>query len=197
MRARSALETEHFEERAPERAQFADRLNTVMRERGITAAEATRRIRANLPEGTSFAAANLSHYRSGRSVPRLPYLKALSLALGVDATDLLGASPTVADLPSRKPVPAETILSQDNLPETETPCLEDGGRVVSKAGQPGRDQTQAADQEPKAAERMQTPPKNFLHVEDYGSEVRIQVDQRLPWDKALQILQVLKTHGEK
>jgi hypothetical protein len=171
-----------------------------MAERGITVTEAARRVRENLPEGAGFATANLSHYRSGRSVPRLPYLKALSLALGVDTTDLLGAAPIIADIPATQPAPSETnltenketIFSQDNLPQTDTPSWDTGGCAVTKKAQPDQDQSQVPDPEP-TVDQTETAPKNILHVEDFGSEVRIQVDQRLPWDKALQILQVLKS----
>jgi hypothetical protein len=96
------------------KAALARRLNEIMREHGISVAEATRRIRSKLPEGSKFNAAHFSNYRNGRSFPRAPYLEAISLALGVPASALVapeGSEDATATLPvveagATKPPPA-------------------------------------------------------------------------------------------
>jgi transcriptional regulator with XRE-family HTH domain len=68
---------------------FAQRLRSALDERGLTVAETTRRMRAHLPKGESISAVGMLHYLSGRSMPRLRYLDALSLALRVDKSELV------------------------------------------------------------------------------------------------------------
>jgi hypothetical protein len=64
-----------------------------MDERGLTVAETARRVREALGEDAKFTAANISHYRQGRSVPRPRYLDALSSALGMSRSDLVAGTP--------------------------------------------------------------------------------------------------------
>lgn len=66
----------------PETTTFADRLRAAMRERGLSGAETARRVRERLGNGATFSAANLAHYTSGRSRPRLRHLTILAEVLG-------------------------------------------------------------------------------------------------------------------
>jgi transcriptional regulator with XRE-family HTH domain len=74
-----------------QKAKFAERLRAIMQDQGLTIAETARRVRQQLSHGEGFDDTNLIHYRQGRSVPRPAHLEALSRALGVSASDLLGA----------------------------------------------------------------------------------------------------------
>src|SRR5829696_7918120 len=78
------------------RAAFADRVRTIMEDRGLSVTETARRVRQYLPEGESISQASISHYRTGRAIPRLRYLDALSLALGVPKSELISAWDTNA-----------------------------------------------------------------------------------------------------
>jgi len=60
-----------------------------MQDRGLSVMETARRVREHLPEGESISQASISHYRTGRAMPRLRYLDALSLALGVPKSELM------------------------------------------------------------------------------------------------------------
>jgi transcriptional regulator with XRE-family HTH domain len=71
------------------KAAFAQRLRAALDERGLTVAETTRRMRTHLPKGESISVVGMLHYLSGRSMPRLRYLDALSLALRVDKSELI------------------------------------------------------------------------------------------------------------
>jgi transcriptional regulator with XRE-family HTH domain len=71
------------------KAAFAQRLRSVIDERGLTVAETARRMRTHLPKGESISVVGVLHYLSGRSLPRLRYLDALSLALNVDNSELV------------------------------------------------------------------------------------------------------------
>ena len=88
-------------------AAFAHRLRALMDDRGWSLHETARRVQAHLPEGESISRASISRYRTGRAVPRLRHLQALSLALGVPKSELMsvwekdgGTSPT-QDQPQR------------------------------------------------------------------------------------------------
>jgi transcriptional regulator with XRE-family HTH domain len=69
---------------------FAERLETAMMQKGLSLAEVTRRVAERLPTGR-FTRSNLSHYRSGRSLPRANVLDALSRVLEIPV-DQLAAS---------------------------------------------------------------------------------------------------------
>jgi transcriptional regulator with XRE-family HTH domain len=127
---------------------FAQRLKSAMEERGWGLSETARRVRENLGEGSKFTAANISHYRQGRSFPRPRYLDALSSALGMDKNALVSPDESAAVL-SKGPSPAAAII------------------------------------EPSGA-------SPHFHIEDRGGNAWLQINQQLPWPKAIQILQVLK-----
>ena len=66
---------------------FAERLETAMMQKGLSLAEVTRRVAELLPTGR-FTRSNLSHYRSGRSLPRANVLDALSKVLEIPVDQL-------------------------------------------------------------------------------------------------------------
>jgi len=68
---------------------FGELLKTAMKQRGWTTGETARRVREQLGEGAKFTPSNISHYTSGRSLPRTRYLDALSIALGIEKKDLM------------------------------------------------------------------------------------------------------------
>jgi transcriptional regulator with XRE-family HTH domain len=70
----------------PETQSFADSIRSAMADAGVTAAELARRVQQEIPE---FSPGNISHYLSGRSVPRPRVLKAISHALGKNVEDFV------------------------------------------------------------------------------------------------------------
>ena len=60
-----------------------------MAERDLSATEIARRMSELLPQGSSVSLATISHYRTGRALPRLDRLDALSKALGIDKSQLI------------------------------------------------------------------------------------------------------------
>src|SRR4051812_34342821 len=124
------------------RMMFAERLRTVMEERGLTVTEVAERMRSHLPPGESFATSNLSHYRQGRSVPREHHLHALALALGIE--------------------PGELLVGTGALPSETEPSDRDGGSPIriSSSVDTQRDTKMGSDE--KSA---------LLAIEDLGSAV--------------------------
>jgi transcriptional regulator with XRE-family HTH domain len=98
----------------PARAAFAERLRTLMAERRLSAAELVRRVREQVPEG-KFSLASLTQYRQGRALPQPRYLDALSQALGVEPSELLGQPTPQPEQPS--PAPAAPTRSSEFLLE--------------------------------------------------------------------------------
>jgi transcriptional regulator with XRE-family HTH domain len=141
-----------------------------MEARGLTAAETARRMSEHLPEGESISRASLSHYRTGRSMPLMRYLDALSLALGVDKSDLL-APAGKDEIPGRN-------QSLELTESAEPP------RKQAWMGAPGNENA--------AAGRSPEVTKPLGIIEDFGDEVHLRIDQRVPWDVALKILEMLK-----
>src|SRR5215212_3538845 len=72
------------------RAAFRDRLHSLMDECGLSLAETARRASEHLPAGEVLSRAALRHYLRGRSLPRMRYLDALALGLGVEKSELIG-----------------------------------------------------------------------------------------------------------
>jgi transcriptional regulator with XRE-family HTH domain len=121
-----------------QKAKFAERLRATMQNQGLTIAETARRVRQHLPSGEGFDDTNLIHYRQARSVPRPVHLEALSRALGVSASDLLGTE-TVARLvdtrqrtaTSRVPLaPRQPGIAEAGRPSPVIQVMEDYGENV-------------------------------------------------------------------
>ena len=78
---------------------FATLLRSMMRSKGLTAADLSRAIQKEIP---AFSPGNISHYLAGRSMPRSQVLNVLSGVLGIDlqvynfAHRRLNESPTVS-----------------------------------------------------------------------------------------------------
>ncbi len=148
-----------------DKAQFAERLKTLMQERGLTIAETARRVRKHLAEGEGFDDTNLIHYRQGRSIPRPGHLEALSRALGIRASELVGGEAR------RQLVPVER--ESPPTARTETAELKIFRSAASGAG----------------------PRSPIQAIEDHGEKVLIRFEQLVPWSVALQILHALKDSG--
>jgi transcriptional regulator with XRE-family HTH domain len=80
---------EHEERQSASKAEFAERLRVAMERKGWTVADTARQVSRLLGEQDKFGSSHLSHYLSGRAVPRARYLQALSRALDVRPEDLL------------------------------------------------------------------------------------------------------------
>jgi transcriptional regulator with XRE-family HTH domain len=143
-----------------------------MEDRGLSVTETARRVRQYLPEGESISQASISHYRTGRALPRLRYLDALSLALGVPKSELISSGQEDRDVespPSRAAEPAKanpTDASKIDEPETRP--------------SPGR--------APGGAQ-------GCLQFVDLGDRMHLRIDQVLPWSTGLQILKILRGSG--
>jgi transcriptional regulator with XRE-family HTH domain len=145
------------------KAAFAGRLRSIMDEQGLTVGETARRFVQQLPEGEAVSRASLLHYLSGRSMPRLRYLDALCAALGVSTCQL------VPDLDS--PQRDQEVISEI-IAETTSREEEAQGHPASRDRLGHRDAG--------------------LSMEDFGSEVHLRIEQRVPWTVALEILRLLK-----
>jgi transcriptional regulator with XRE-family HTH domain len=148
---------------------FAKRLTAIMKQRGLSIAETARQMRQHLPAGEGFTAANLTHYRQGRSVPRPKYLEALSRVLEVDPSALIREGASTGGQPRAGAV-ARSGSSQAKARKADA-RIQDGHTAEST-----------------------TPPADAVVIADYGDEVHIRIDQRLPWSVGLRILQALKGH---
>ncbi|HEX2135213.1 MAG TPA: helix-turn-helix transcriptional regulator [Microvirga sp.] len=150
----------------PATAAFAHRLRELMDERGWSLHETARRVQAHLPEGESISRASISRYRTGRAVPRLRHLHALSLALGVPKSELISfwdkdqaAGASAHDQPSPVPLPHPA------------------------AAEPG----------PADAARQEVgTPEGFVQFVDLGDKMHLVVDQVVPWPTGLKILKLLR-----
>ena len=143
---------------------LSERLRVLMDQKGMSGAAAAKLVQERLPSG-SFDAANISHYRAGRSLPRPTVLKALSAVLDVDPEDL--APSQVSE------VVALAILDDDE------------GPVVGAL--PDDQSSAAASNGPS----LNSIPK--FHIKDLpGGEALLQINQRLSWPTVIRILQALK-----
>jgi transcriptional regulator with XRE-family HTH domain len=147
----------------PARAAFAHRVRAIMEDRGLSVTETARRVRQYLPEGESISQASISHYRTGRAVPRLRYLDALSLALGVTKSELMDL-----DRDGKAAMPGSRSAT---APRRASPI---------EPGQNGSPQCTAAT------------PDGSVHFVDLGDRMRLRVDHVVPWSTGLQILQILR-----
>jgi transcriptional regulator with XRE-family HTH domain len=146
-----------------------------MREQGLSSSETAERVREHLPEGEGFSASNISHYRSGRSVPRSLRLEALSQALGVQPAELVPAADT--DIETR----AQPSQERRSAPASRAQKPQSGRRKGSV--------------ERNRRDTAQGNGTLILHIEDLGTKVRIQLDQRIPWELAMKLIQALKISG--
>jgi transcriptional regulator with XRE-family HTH domain len=89
----SASAVDHNDPQAATKSQFAERLRAAMERKGWSVADTARQVSRLLGEEAKFGSSHISGYLSGRALPRVKYLQALSRALGVDPEELVpGAS---------------------------------------------------------------------------------------------------------
>jgi transcriptional regulator with XRE-family HTH domain len=153
---------------------FAQRLKTVMEERGLTSAQTAERVREHLPEGEGFTTANMSHYRSGRSIPRSSHLEALSQALGVEPAELVPANDK----------------SNGSTSQAKKQTRQVRGARASRKQQSNRRRIPITTHR-RTSEGSQN--ALMLELEDLGTEVHIRLDQRFPWDVGMRVIQALKS----
>ena len=145
-----------------QKAIFARALRTLMDEKNLTVTALAGLVQNELPD-RKFNPVNISHYRSGRSLPRPQILTALAQALGVDIQELSAATrQDVEGAPKRrssdKNAPSKATEVRPQFDSQETPDLAPG-----------------------------------FHVQDLkDGEAWIQINQRLSWDMVIKLLQVLK-----
>jgi len=136
-----------------------------MAERGLTVTVLGKLIQEQLPE-KSFNPVNISHYRSGRSLPRPPIMKALAHALDVSSDELAPPLENLAKVQSQtigKKIGLESSVSAERLLSGAALLQKDPGSSPS------------------------------FHLEDLSDgEAWIQINQRLSWNMVLKLLQVLK-----
>jgi transcriptional regulator with XRE-family HTH domain len=171
-RSRGTRERRTFGSGDPARAAFADRVRAIMEDRGLSVMETARRVRQYLPEGESISQASISHYRTGRALPRLRHLDALSLALGVSKSELINSldangNARLSSGPVKAPAVAEPAAG-------------------SKADQP---------ENGPISGKSDPSPDGCLQFIDLGDRMRLRIDQVLPWSTGLQILQILRGSG--
>jgi hypothetical protein len=89
-------------------------------------------------------------------------LKALALALGVALVELA------------PPPDAESAVQRERSEVAGLPAAEDPAKAEARSRVAAREAP------------------SLIRIEDLGTEMHLVLDQRVPWDKAIQILQVLK-----
>jgi transcriptional regulator with XRE-family HTH domain len=72
---------------------FAERLRSIMASKNLTVTELAKLIQERIPD-RNFNPVNISHYRSGRSLPRPNVMRALVQALAVEMEDLAPSTPS-------------------------------------------------------------------------------------------------------
>jgi transcriptional regulator with XRE-family HTH domain len=145
------------------KADFADRLKAAIQRKGWSMSETARQAASFLGDKEKFGRAHVWHYVQGRAVPQFKYLEALSLALEVSPAELMPAD-----------LLAERVGPLDNI-ETTNP------------------DEQSVDRRPLSHEKSSEPESGLVHVRDYGDGTALlEVSQRVSWDNALAILQILK-----
>ncbi|HEX2135196.1 MAG TPA: helix-turn-helix domain-containing protein [Microvirga sp.] len=153
-----------------QKTDFADRLKAAIERKGWSMSETARRASNFLSEGDKFGRAHVWHYVQGRALPRVRYLEALSLALDVKPDELMPLEP------GRNGNGSSSALS------SATASSEERGRRPSP------------DKHAPAAASPQT--SGMVHVRDYGDGTALlEVSERVPWDVALSVLQILKRNS--
>jgi transcriptional regulator with XRE-family HTH domain len=150
----------------PRKALFSQRLRSLMAGKGLTVTALAKAVQRQVPGG-KFNQVNISHYRSGRSLPRAQIMKALAEALGVEIEDLAPSSG--GDILTQPPQP---ISSEKVLPPADV--------------RQGTAPKAAVDDQASSAA-----PAFYLKDMEEG-QAWIQINQRLSWETVIKLLQVLK-----
>jgi transcriptional regulator with XRE-family HTH domain len=145
------------------KADFADRLKAAIQRKGWSMSETARQAANFLGEKEKFGRAHVWHYVQGRALPQFKYLEALSLALEIRPDELMPAD-----------VLAERVGPEDHVELSDR-------------------EEQSVAQHALPNENSSEPEKGLVHVRDYGDGTALlEVSQRVSWDDALAILQILK-----
>jgi transcriptional regulator with XRE-family HTH domain len=148
-----------------QKADFAVRLKAAIERKGWSMSETARRASGFLGKGEKFGRAHIWHYVQGRALPRARYLEALSLALEVRPDDLMPM-----DF-AREPVEAD---------------VRGASAAISEAGRAQRSEKASPLSSSVSSAGM-------VHLRDYGDGTALlEVSERVPWETALAILQILK-----
>jgi transcriptional regulator with XRE-family HTH domain len=148
------------------KALFSQRLRSLMAGKALTVTALAKAVQRQVPGG-KFNQVNISHYRSGRSLPRAQIMKALAEALGVDIEELAPSSgSSILTLPP-EPSQSEKALQPADVRKSSAPKAAVG------------------DQAPSAA------PAFYVKDMEEG-QAWIQINQRLSWQTVIKLLQVLK-----
>ena len=157
--------------KAGQKTDFADRLKAAIERKGWSMSETARRASSFLSEGDKFGRAHVWHYVQGRALPRVRYLEALSLALDVKPDELMPLEATRDG----------NVSSPNGLSSAPALAAERGRR-------PAGDKQAPTAASPSSA--------GMVHVRDYGDgTVLLEVSERVPWDIALAVLQILKKNS--
>jgi hypothetical protein len=95
--------------------QFSSWLVASMANRGLRGSELARLVKEQLPEGVQFAASNISHYRSGRSVPRALVREVIEKILDNQAA----AAAADARTPAQRDAQAQSGSSEGDMIQVE------------------------------------------------------------------------------
>ena len=141
-----------------------------MDEQHLTIAETARRMREHLPEGESISESSISHYRTGRVIPRRRHLRALSLALGVEEAILAALADSATAFWPEPSSPAWTLDRPPRMAPMAARLHASNENVL----------------------RGPVEISVWVDLQDLGDEVYLKVDQRVPWAVALKVLELLK-----
>jgi transcriptional regulator with XRE-family HTH domain len=112
----SASAVDHNDPQAATKSQFAERLRAAMERKGWTVADTARHVSRLLGEEAKFGSSHISGYLSGRALPRVKYLQALSRALEVQPEELLPGQPSYGDLRQLGGHDPETLRGEPQPP---------------------------------------------------------------------------------
>jgi transcriptional regulator with XRE-family HTH domain len=143
---------------------FSQRLRSLMVGKAITVTALAKAVQQQVPGG-KFNQVNISHYRSGRSLPRAQIMKALAEALGVDIEELAPSSGSIV-MSSPEPSPSEKGLPIPDVRGSSAPEADVGDQASSAA------------------------PAFYVKDMEKG-QAWIQINQRLSWQTVIKLLRVL------
>jgi transcriptional regulator with XRE-family HTH domain len=160
------LEEKRLMPEAARKSLFSKRLRALMAGKALTVTALAKAVQKQVPGG-KFNQVNISHYRSGRSLPRAQVMKALAAALGVDIEELAPSSGSNILTQPPEPSPSEKAFQPADFRKSSAP------------------KATVDDQASNAA------PAFHLRDMEEG-QAWIQINQRLSWQTVIKLLQVLK-----
>lgn len=146
------------------KANFARDLRRLMDERQLTVTALAELMQDRLP-GKRFNPVNLSHYRSGRSVPRPEIMAALCQALGVEVSELAGIQTGPMQAANDHKLRANGAEFKLAPERTDKPL------------------------------GLEAAPPSFHLEDLKDGQAWIQINQRLSWSTVIKLLQVLKVEN--